>query len=213
MRRRSAASSTQSWPNSIRFPRSTDTVPEIPSTFPQTAPSSTPRSRRCCSAEIILGGDGDHEHSSYRNGREAADVGRAPRAIGAIEPSRHRSRGQPLRRNRRFRCADLVGVLYLWRALGDATDIIAGLFHSLPVHGRARDRHKTAFRSRALNLALRSSLFIRDRTAYEYYCLFHWDHHRFTRRIRIRIRNCWSPMPPRIRNSRRLPVFGRSPSG
>ncbi len=40
--------------------------------------------------------------------------------------------------------------------------------------------HKTAFRSRALNLGSRTSVVIRDRAAYEYYCLFHWDHHRYT---------------------------------
>jgi fatty acid desaturase len=40
--------------------------------------------------------------------------------------------------------------------------------------------HKTAFRSRALNLAVGhlSALVIAHR--YEYYCLFHWDHHRYT---------------------------------
>jgi fatty acid desaturase len=40
--------------------------------------------------------------------------------------------------------------------------------------------HKTAFRSRALNLAVGhlSAFVIAHR--YEYYCLFHWDHHRYT---------------------------------
>jgi fatty acid desaturase len=40
--------------------------------------------------------------------------------------------------------------------------------------------HKTAFRSRALNLAVGhlSAFMIAHR--YEYYCLFHWDHHRYT---------------------------------
>jgi fatty acid desaturase len=40
--------------------------------------------------------------------------------------------------------------------------------------------HKTAFRSRALNLAVGhlSAFMIAHR--YEYYCLFHWDHHRHT---------------------------------
>jgi fatty acid desaturase len=40
--------------------------------------------------------------------------------------------------------------------------------------------HKTAFRSRGLNLAVGypSALIIGQ--PYEYYCLFHWDHHRYT---------------------------------
>jgi fatty acid desaturase len=40
--------------------------------------------------------------------------------------------------------------------------------------------HKTAFRRRALNLAIGhvSAFVIAHR--YEYYCLFHWDHHRYT---------------------------------
>jgi fatty acid desaturase len=40
--------------------------------------------------------------------------------------------------------------------------------------------HKTAFHSRALNLVVGhlSAFVIANR--YEYYCLFHWDHHRYT---------------------------------
>ena len=74
--------------------------------------------------------------------------------------------------------------------------------------------HKTAFRSRALNLALGHLSSFAIGLPYEYYCLFHWDHHRYTR-IRIGIRNCWlARSPPRIRNSRSpIAVFGRSPSG
>jgi fatty acid desaturase len=53
--------------------------------------------------------------------------------------------------------------------------LVAFLF--MPMHETA---HKTAFRSRALNLAVGhlSALVIAHR--YEYYCLFHWDHHRYT---------------------------------
>jgi homoserine acetyltransferase len=52
-RRRSADSSTQSGPSSIRSLRSMGTVPVIPSTIPQTAPSSMPRYRCCCSVEML----------------------------------------------------------------------------------------------------------------------------------------------------------------
>ena len=53
--------------------------------------------------------------------------------------------------------------------------LVAFLF--MPMHETA---HKTAFRSRALNLAVghMSAFMIAHR--YEYYCLFHWDHHRYT---------------------------------
>jgi fatty acid desaturase len=40
--------------------------------------------------------------------------------------------------------------------------------------------HKTAFRSRALNLALGHLSSFAVGLPYEYYCLFHWDHHRYT---------------------------------
>ena len=49
-----------------------------------------------------------------------------------------------------FGRADLAGVLDLWRALGDAADIVQGYFIAflfMVVHETA---HKTAFRSRAL---------------------------------------------------------------
>jgi fatty acid desaturase len=40
--------------------------------------------------------------------------------------------------------------------------------------------HKTAFRSRALNLAVGNLSAFTIVLPYEYYCLFHWDHHRYT---------------------------------
>jgi fatty acid desaturase len=40
--------------------------------------------------------------------------------------------------------------------------------------------HKTAFRSRALNLVLGHLSSFAIGLPYEYYCLFHWDHHRYT---------------------------------
>ncbi len=54
--------------------------------------------------------------------------------------------------------------------------LLAFLF--MPMHEAA---HKTVFRNRFLNVGLGhlSSLVIGY--PYEYYALFHWDHHRFTR--------------------------------
>ena len=40
--------------------------------------------------------------------------------------------------------------------------------------------HKTAFRSRGLNLVLGHLSSFAVFLPYEYYCLFHWDHHRYT---------------------------------
>jgi fatty acid desaturase len=40
--------------------------------------------------------------------------------------------------------------------------------------------HKTAFRSRAINLAVGNLSAFAIGLPYEYYCLFHWDHHRYT---------------------------------
>ncbi|MBX9651890.1 MAG: fatty acid desaturase [Xanthobacteraceae bacterium] len=40
--------------------------------------------------------------------------------------------------------------------------------------------HKTAFQSRALNLAVGHLSSFAIGLPYEYYCLFHWDHHRYT---------------------------------
>lgn len=40
--------------------------------------------------------------------------------------------------------------------------------------------HKTAFRSRALNLTVGHLSSFAIGLPYEYYCLFHWDHHRYT---------------------------------
>jgi fatty acid desaturase len=52
---------------------------------------------------------------------------------------------------------------------------IAFLF--MVVHETA---HKTAFQSRALNLAFGHLSSFAVGLPYEYYCLFHWDHHRYT---------------------------------
>lgn len=53
--------------------------------------------------------------------------------------------------------------------------LVAFLF--MPMHETA---HKTAFRSRALNLIVGHLSAFAIAHRYEYYCLFHWDHHRYT---------------------------------
>ncbi|MBR0834430.1 fatty acid desaturase [Bradyrhizobium manausense] len=53
--------------------------------------------------------------------------------------------------------------------------LVAFLF--MAVHETA---HKTAFRSRGLNLGVGCLSAFLIGLPYEYYCLFHWDHHRYT---------------------------------
>jgi fatty acid desaturase len=52
---------------------------------------------------------------------------------------------------------------------------VAFLF--MPLHETA---HKTAFKTRALNLAVGNLSAFAIMLPYEYYCLFHFDHHRYT---------------------------------
>src|SRR6187402_2047395 len=67
------------------------------------------------------------------------------------------------------------GVLWALPLMAAQGYLVAFLF--MAVHETA---HKTAFRSRGLNLAIGNlSAFIIG-LPYEYYCLFHWDHHRYT---------------------------------
>jgi fatty acid desaturase len=67
------------------------------------------------------------------------------------------------------------GVLWALPLMAVQGYVVAFLF--MAVHETA---HKTAFRSRGLNLAVgHLSAFIIG-LPYEYYCLFHWDHHRYT---------------------------------
>jgi len=67
------------------------------------------------------------------------------------------------------------GVLWALPLMAVQGYFVAFLFMAL--HETA---HKTAFRSRGLNLAVGyPSAFIIGQP-YEYYCLFHWDHHRYT---------------------------------
>ncbi len=53
--------------------------------------------------------------------------------------------------------------------------LIAFLF--MPIHETA---HKTAFRTRWLNVAIGQVCAVAILLPYEHYCLFHWDHHRHT---------------------------------
>ncbi|MDH6257144.1 fatty acid desaturase [Bradyrhizobium sp. BR13661] len=67
------------------------------------------------------------------------------------------------------------GILWALPLMAVQGYLVAFLF--MAVHETA---HKTAFKSRGLNLAVGYlSAFIIG-LPYEYYCLFHWDHHRYT---------------------------------
>src|SRR6185312_11146438 len=74
-----------------------------------------------------------------------------------------------------WKVASTWGVLWALPLMAVQGYFVAFLFMAL--HETA---HKTAFRSRGLNLAVGypSALIIGQ--PYEYYCLFHWDHHRYT---------------------------------
>lgn len=80
----------------------------------------------------------------------------------------------------------LIGAL-IWKVLS-TSGVLAALpliamqgylvaFLFMAVHETA---HKTAFRSRGLNLAVGYLSGFMIGLPYEYYCLFHWDHHRYT---------------------------------
>jgi len=67
------------------------------------------------------------------------------------------------------------GVLWALPLMAVQGYVVAFLF--MAVHETA---HKTAFRSRSLNLAVGYLSAFLIGLPYEYYCLFHWDHHRYT---------------------------------
>ena len=75
--------------------------------------------------------------------------------------------------------------------------------------------HKTAFRSRALNLAVGHLSSFAIGLPYEYYCLFHWDHHRYTQDPDRDPELLVGPIPALRHAARDSPiaVCGRSPSG
>jgi len=67
-------------------------------------------------------------------------------------------------------------------SLGLALPLIAlqGYFVAFLFMAVHETAHKTAFASRALNLIVGHISSFLILLPYEYYCLFHWDHHRFT---------------------------------
>jgi fatty acid desaturase len=67
------------------------------------------------------------------------------------------------------------GVLWALPLVAVQGYFVAFLF--MAVHETA---HKTAFKSRGLNLAVGYVSGFIIGSPYEYYCLFHWDHHRYT---------------------------------
>ncbi|PDT70801.1 fatty acid desaturase [Bradyrhizobium ottawaense] len=67
------------------------------------------------------------------------------------------------------------GVLWALPLMAVQGYVVAFLF--MAVHETA---HKTAFRSRSLNLVVGYLSGFLIGLPYEYYCLFHWDHHRYT---------------------------------
>ncbi len=67
------------------------------------------------------------------------------------------------------------GVLWALPLMPVQGYLVAFLF--MAVHETA---HKTAFKSRGLNLAVGYLSGFIIGLPYEYYCLFHWDHHRYT---------------------------------
>ena len=73
----------------------------------------------------------------------------------------------------------LVSSIYgsLWAILLIVVQGYFVAFLFMVVHETA---HKTAFRSRALNLVFGHLSSFTIGLPYEYYCLFHWDHHRYT---------------------------------
>ena len=167
-------------PSCIPFHRSTATVPEIPSTIPQTAPSSTPKSRRCCSA------------GSSR--RTIATMSTAITATGEklLSPTDLRSLSVRSNLPGIVRATSHYGAIVAFGALIWLVSSQYGLLWAMPlmvvqgyfvaflfmvVHETA---HKTAFRNRALNLAFGHLSSFAIGLPYEYYCLFHWDHHRYT---------------------------------
>jgi fatty acid desaturase len=71
--------------------------------------------------------------------------------------------------------ASRLGVLWALPLMALQAYFVAFLF--MAVHETA---HKTAFESRALNLTVGNLSSFIVWLPYEYYCLFHWDHHRYT---------------------------------
>jgi fatty acid desaturase len=80
----------------------------------------------------------------------------------------------------------LFGILIFWVSSAYGTIwalpliVVQGYFVAFLFMAVHETAHKTAFRSRALNLAVGNLSAFVIALPYEYYCLFHWDHHRYT---------------------------------
>ena len=80
----------------------------------------------------------------------------------------------------------VVGILIVWVSLRYGTlwalplIVAQGYFVAFLFMAVHETAHKTAFRDRSLNLAVGYLSGFLIALPYEYYCLFHWDHHRFT---------------------------------
>lgn len=74
-----------------------------------------------------------------------------------------------------WKVASTWGLLWALPLMAVQGYVVAFLF--MAVHETA---HKTAFRSRSLNLVVGHLSAFLIGLPYEYYCLFHWDHHRYT---------------------------------
>jgi fatty acid desaturase len=74
-----------------------------------------------------------------------------------------------------WRVSTTWGVLWALPLMAVQGYLVAFLF--MAVHETA---HKTAFKSRGLNLVVGYLSGFIIGLPYEYYCLFHWDHHRYT---------------------------------
>ncbi|WP_061024010.1 fatty acid desaturase [Bradyrhizobium sp. CCH5-F6] len=74
-----------------------------------------------------------------------------------------------------WKVASTWGVLWALPLMVVQGYVVAFLF--MAVHETA---HKTAFKSRSLNLVVGHLSAFLIGLPYEYYCLFHWDHHRYT---------------------------------
>jgi fatty acid desaturase len=80
----------------------------------------------------------------------------------------------------------LIGVL-IWKVTSNygvlwvlPLMIVQGYFVAFLFMAVHETAHKTAFESRALNLVVGNLSSFIIGLPYEYYCLFHWDHHRYT---------------------------------
>lgn len=74
-----------------------------------------------------------------------------------------------------WKVASTWGLLWALPLMAVQGYVVAFLF--MAVHETA---HKTAFKSRSLNLVVGHLSAFLIGLPYEYYCLFHWDHHRYT---------------------------------